>query len=197
MYQSIYSDQPVNSDPTSVTQSRQRVKVLKALWGPDAPVFTDHVEHIRPQADMNDKSDTARVGQDFATSMGTGGVIGTKFTWPVGPLNMQLKGEREQHWNKWFKLYNEKKLSKGNYLNLYDVVYDKPETHVISRNGSFYYAFYADKWQGPISLRGLGNQKYKVWDYVNQVDLGTVTGPVGNIVAKFSDHLLIECTPME
>ncbi len=44
---------------------------------------------------MNDKSDTAKVGQDFATAMGCGGVIGTKFTWPNGPENMQLTGERE------------------------------------------------------------------------------------------------------
>ncbi|RLD28470.1 MAG: hypothetical protein DRI73_11560, partial [Bacteroidetes bacterium] len=89
-FQSIYTDQPVVSDPTSVEQSRRRVKVIKALWGPDAPAYTDHVEHIRPEADMNDKSDTAKVGQDFATSMGPGGVIGTKFTWPAGPENMRL-----------------------------------------------------------------------------------------------------------
>lgn len=197
MYQSIYCDQPVNSDPTSIKQSRQRVKALKALWGPDSPVFTDHVEHIRPEADMNDKSDTAKVGQDFATSMGPGGVIGTKFTWPAGPMNMQLKGDREKHWQKWFKLYNEKMLSKGNYLNLYDIIYDKPEAHVIQKGDNFYYAFYADKWQGPIQLRGLANQKYTVYDYVNQVDMGTVTGPVGTISPIFSEHLLIECTPVK
>lgn len=197
MYQSIYCDQPVNSDPTSTTQSRQRVKVLKALWGPDAPVFTDHVEHIRPESDMNDKSDTAKVGQDFATSMGTGGVIGTKFTWPSGPQNMQLKGEREKHWDKWFTLYNEKMLSKGIYLNLYDIVYDKAETHVIRKEGIYYYAFYAEKWNGKIELRGLKEEKYKVFDYENQVDLGTVTGPTGIISPSFNEHLLIECTPVK
>jgi alpha-galactosidase len=78
------------------------------------------------EVDMNDKSDTAKVGQDFATAMGPGGVIGTKFTWPAGPENMQLTGEREKHWEKWVKLYNEKMLSKGNYLNLYDIVTTSP-----------------------------------------------------------------------
>ena len=197
LFQSIYSDQPVNSDPTSITQSRQRVKVLKALWGPDAPVFTDHVEHIRPAADMNDKSNTAMVGQDFATSMGPGGVIGTKFTWPAGPENMQLNGEREKHWQKWFALYNEKMLSKGTYLNLYDIVYDKPESHIISKNGNFYYAFYASDWKGDIELRGLENKKYKLFDYENKVDLGTVEGPVGVISPAFKNHLLIECVPVK
>ena len=196
-FQSIYCDQPVNSDPTSVTQSRQRVKVLKALWGADAPVFTDHVEHIRPGGDMNDKSDTARVGQDFATSMGPGGVIGTKFTWPAGPQNMQLKGEREKHWQKWFALYNEKMLSKGTYLNLYDVVYDKPETHVILKDGNLYYAFYANEWKGDIKLLGLEHKKYKVFDYENKVDLGTVEGPDGRISPDFKEHLLIECIPVK
>jgi alpha-galactosidase len=196
-FQSIYCDQPVNSDPTSITQSRQRVKVLKALWGADAPVFTDHVEHIRPGGDMNDKSDTARVGQDFATSMGPGGVIGTKFTWPAGPQNMQLKGEREKHWKKWFSLYNNKMLSKGRYLNLYDVAYDKPETHVILKNDTLYYAFYADLWKGAIELRGMEHKKYNVFDYENKVNLGTVEGPNGKISPDFKEHLLLECVPIK
>jgi len=196
-YQSVYTDQPVTSDPTSQVQQRQRVKIIKALWGANAPAYTDHVEHIRIDADMNDKSDTAKVGQDFATAMGCGGVIGTKFTWPNGPQNMQLTGEREKHWRKWFKLYNEKMLCEGNYLNLYDVVYDKPESHVIQKSDTFYYAFYAGQWQGQIELRGLDNLKYKVYDYDNQVDLGIVSGPVATINPKFKEHLLIECTPVK
>ena len=196
-FQSIYCDQPVNSDPTSITQSRQRVKVLKALWGADAPVFTDHVEVIRPYADLNDFSDTVIVGQDFATSMGTGGVIGTKFTWPAGPEKMQLTAEKEKHWEKWFALYNDKMLSKGIYLNLYDIIYDKPESHVINKEGNFYYAFYATVWNGKIELRGLEDKIYKVYDYENQVDLGTVKGPVGIISPIFKAHLLLECIPLK
>lgn len=196
-FQSIYIDQPVTSDPTSVEQSRRRVKLIKALWGPDAPAYTDHVEHIRLEADMNDKSDTAKVGQDFATSMGPGGVIGTKFTWPGGPENMQLTGDREKHWQKWFKLYNEKMLSKGNYLNLYDIIYDKPESHVINKGDNYYYAFYAKEWQGSIELRGLEEKEYRVYDYVNEVELGTVKGPVANITPEFKKHLLIECIPVK
>jgi alpha-galactosidase len=197
VYQSIYSDQPVNSDPTSPVQSRQRVKVLKALWGPDAPVFTDHVEHIRMNVDINDKSDTAAVGQDFATSMGTGGVIGTKFTWPAGPGNMQLKGERAIHWQKWITLYNEKMLSKGNYLNLYDMVYDIPETHVIKKDSSYYFAFYAGNWNGKLEFRGLADRKYRVYDYENKVELGTIEGPVGKLSVSFGSHLLLECIPVQ
>jgi alpha-galactosidase len=196
-YQQLYTDQPAVSDPTSVEQVRRRIKSMKALWGPDTPIDTDHVEHIRMNGDMNDKSDTARVGQDFAGAMGPGGVIGTKFTWPNGPKNMQLTPEKEQHWKKWTSLCHEKMLSKGSYMNLYDVVYDKPETHVIKKGQTLYYAFYADDWQGTIELRGLERKKYRVYDYVNQVDLGKIQGPVAKISPSFSRHLLIECSPLE
>jgi alpha-galactosidase len=168
--------------------------VLKAIWGPDAPVFTDHVEIIRPGSDINDFSDTAKVGQNFATSMGPGGVIGTKFTWPAGPKNVQLTDDKEKHWKKWFALYNQKKLSKGTYLNLYDLAYDKPEIHVVQKRDTLYYAIYADEWNGNIELRGLNNKRYMVYDYENQRNLGTVKGPKGILPSEFKEHLLIECT---
>ena len=196
-YQSVYIDQPVVSDPTSVEQVRRRVKSMKALWGSNAPIFTDHVEHIRLDVDINDKSDTAKVGEDFATSMGAGGVIGTKFTWPEGPENMQLTSDREQHWQKWIKLYHEKMLSKGDYLNLYDIIYEKPESHVIQKNGNLYYAFYADEWKGPIELRGLENKTYRIHNYVDEKDLGIMNGPIAEINIEFSNHLLIEVIPIE
>ncbi|MEO6327557.1 MAG: alpha-galactosidase, partial [Ginsengibacter sp.] len=45
-YQMLYEDQPVVADPITFLQVRLRVKLFKALWGPDCPIFTDHVEHI-------------------------------------------------------------------------------------------------------------------------------------------------------
>jgi len=38
-------------------------------------------------------------------------------------------------------------LSKGEYLNLYDIGFDYPEAHVIKMNGRFYYAFYTHAWK--------------------------------------------------
>lgn len=196
-YQSVFTDQPVVSDPTSVEQVRRRIKSMKALWGSNAPVYGDHVEHIKVKEETGNQEALPRVGQDFASVMGPGGVVGTKFTWPDGPGNMQLTPERENHWQKWVKLYQDKMLSKGNYLNLYDVIYDTPESHVIQKGDRFYYAFYAKEWNGPIELRGLENKKYQIFDYVNQHDLGTVKGPVGTISPAFEEHLLIECKPVD
>lgn len=188
-YQSVFTDQPVVADPTSFRQVRQRVKLNKALWGPQCPVFTDHVEHIK----VGEKE----LGSDFASTIGTGGVPGTKFTWPNGPENVRLTGEKELHWKKWFSIYNQLKLSKGDYLNLYDLAHDKPETHAIKKDSAYYYGFYADKWQGDLELRGLQNRKYSVRDYVNNRDLGTVIGPTGHLDAAFDDYLLLECKPVD
>jgi alpha-galactosidase len=186
-YQSVFTDQPVVADPTSFLQVRHRVKLNKALWGPQCPVFTDHVEHI--------KVGPNELGRDFASTIGTGGVPGTKFTWPKGPENVRLTPEKEEHWKKWFSLYNKKMLSKGDYLNLYDVAFDVPEAHAIKKDSALYYAFYADQWEGDLELRGLDNTQYTVRDYVNDRDMGTVAGPVGRLAAKFEGHLLLECIP--
>ena len=63
--------------------------------------------------------------------------------------------------------------AEGRYRgNLYDIGFDKPEAHVVEKDGRFYYAFYAEKWNGPIELRGLGSGSYTVADYWTGKTLG-------------------------
>jgi alpha-galactosidase len=88
-------------------------------------------------------------GDDFASQIGTGSVIGTKFTWPKdnpdwteGPF--LLTPEKEALLRKWMKIYKENNLARGEYLNLYTWGFDYPEAHVIRQNGAMYYAFYID-----------------------------------------------------
>lgn len=188
-YQSRFTDQPVVADPTSFAQVRRRVKLNKALWGARCPVFADHVEHIQISDD--------ELGSDFASAVGTGAVPGTKFTWPGGPQKVRLTPDKELHWKKWLSLYRDNMLSQGDYTNLYDIAFDKPETHVIRKDGKQYYAFYEDEWNGEIELRGLDNGSYVVKDYVNNEELGIVSGPNARIRVSFRDHLLIECSPIE
>ncbi|MGB8494313.1 MAG: hypothetical protein WCE53_07950, partial [Candidatus Acidiferrum sp.] len=73
-----------------------------------------------------------------------------------------------------------------------------------------YYAFYAPEkpakaakqtsdagtWSGEIELRGLSPQTYKVVDYVNNKDYGTVTGPAAKLKVGIQDSLLLEVTPV-
>jgi len=87
-------------------------------------------------------------------------------------------------------------LPKGEYLGgLYDIGFDKPETHVIRKEASMYYAFYAPHWQGTVQLRGLSSAAYRVTDYVNHRDLGTVQGPNAELNVEFDKYLLIEAEP--
>jgi alpha-galactosidase len=174
------------SDPESSWQVRHKGKTLKGLMGPSAPYAGDHVE-------LSDH------GDDFASTVGVGAVISTKFTWPVDPKpkdSFLLTPERELTWRKWIALYKEKMLPLGVYRGeLYDIGFDKPEAHVIERSGRLYYAFYADAWQGDIVLRGLGSGPYRVRDYYSDRDLGTISSDRNRLKVTFNRFLLLEAMP--
>ncbi len=178
-----YMNQAVSSDPLSSWQIRLKGKVYRAIFDKIA-YYADHVE-------LSDN------GNDFPTQIGVGAVVGSKFTYPRDnpdvKISYLLTPEKEAWFKKWVGIYNDKMLSKGEYLNLYDLGYDKPETHVIEKEGKMYYAFYADDWDGEIVLKGLENKKYTVCEYTDdslenyQVD---GSDPVINI--SFKGSYLIE-----
>ncbi len=193
-----YMDQAVTADPVGSVQVRRRIKMYKALLGANSAVYGDHVEltHLvkGPAGEEQD------IGNDFASTLGTGGVLGTKFTWPDHDLKFKtvaLTPAKEAHWKKWIGLYNEKMLSQGEFRNLYVYGFDSPEAYVIAKDGKMYYAFYAPNWNGELQLRGLRSGQYTVKDYVSGKDYGTVSGPTGSIAATFKDDLLLEATPMQ
>ncbi|MCK9399957.1 MAG: alpha-galactosidase [Bacteroidales bacterium] len=182
-----YLNQAVSSDPKSSWQVRLKGKTYKAIIGQTA-YYGDHVELM----------DNAN---DFATQMGIGAVMGTKFTWPEdnpkASASYLLTAEKEEIWKKWFGLYNQKMLPTGNYLGgLYDIGYDKPEGHVIQKGDTIFYAFYSPDWNGSIELRGLdAGGQYRVIDYVNSIDLGMVKGSKPIIDIGFKQYLLLEVYP--
>jgi alpha-galactosidase len=192
-----YMDQAVTADPVGSIQVRRRVKMYKALLGPEAAVYGDHVELTNIVFKGGNEIDK---GMDFASTVGTGGVVGTKFVWPdPGPhfKEAYLTPEKEAIWKKWTSIYNEKMLSSGTFLNLYTYGYDVPEGYAIRKDGKVYYAFYApdpsSPWQGKIELRGLDKAgRYKIFDYEHNLDLGTVTGQGPALSTRFTDHLLLE-----
>jgi alpha-galactosidase len=179
-------NQTVASDPTSSWQIRLKGRTIKALMGTNAPYFGDHVE----------LSDSA---SDFASTVGIGGIVGTKFTYPTDQLdhkNYLLTAEKEVSWKKWLDIYKENYLSKAEYKGeLYDIGYDKPETHAIQKGEAMFYAFYAPKWDGEIELRGLKNKTYKVIDYVNDKFIANVNVNNPKIKVKFDKYLLIKAIP--
>jgi alpha-galactosidase len=176
----------VASDPESSFQVRSKGKTLKALMGDNVPYFGDHVE-------LSDG------GNDFASTVGVGGVVGTQFVLPnlvTKHDKSDLTPEREKLFAKWVSIYKNKMLSRGEYLGgLYDIGFDRPETHAIHKGKEMYYAFYARHWSGPVELRGLEDHDYHVLNYVNGKDYGIVHGPRAAISAQFDKALLLEAQP--
>jgi alpha-galactosidase len=193
-----YQDQAVTADPVGAVQVRRRIKMYKALIGPQAAVYGDHVELSEMRCVGKE---WLEMGRDFASTVGTGGVVGTKFTWPGDApqpkfRRVKLTPEKEAFWKKWIEIYNSKKLSQGRFLNLYTLGYDAPEGYAIEKDGKMYYAFFTAQpesaWKGQLELRGLSAGKYQVFDYENAKDLGMVDAQSPRIKTEFVTRLLLE-----
>ena len=74
-----------------------------------------------------------------------------------------LTPAKEALWRKWIALYSKNMLPKG-------AVSRRALRHRFRqarsacrrrKDGALYYAFYADRWSGPIALRGLGKGEYR------------------------------------
>jgi hypothetical protein len=162
-----YVDQYPASDPESSYQVRSKGKSMKALMGHGSSYAGDHVE-------LSDG------GDDFASSYGVGAVLSTKFAWPKDAPDVRprervvLTPEKEVLWRKWVALYKEHMLSTGDYRGeLYDIGFDKPEAHVIAKDSTLHYAFYAEEWNGKVQLRGLERgRRYRLTDPFNGTSLG-------------------------
>jgi alpha-galactosidase len=195
-----FIDQAVTADPVGSRQVRLRTKMYKALLGPNAAVYGDHVELTKIHFGNSDHE--VDVGRDFASTIGTGAVLGTKFTWPdYGPKfkTVQLTPEKENYWKKWIGIYNSKMLSRGEFLDLYTYGYDVPEGYAIAKDGKMYYAFYAPEnspaWAGEVELRGLKSGQYQVMDYESGKQLGMVNSQSPKLKVSFQEHLLLEVSP--
>ena len=180
-------NQAVASDPMSSCQVRMKRKAYAAM-APELAYYGDHVE-------LTDG------GNDFASQIGTGSVIGTKFTypednpdWTEGPF--KLTPEKEALIKKWMKIYKENNLARGEYLNLYTWGFDYPEAHVIRQNDALYYSFYADQFDGTLELRGLdADKEYTAVEYTaDEPREFTVNGAEPKIEAKFEKNYLIKLT---
>jgi alpha-galactosidase len=194
-----YIDQAVTADPVGSRQVRLRTKMYKALLGPEAAVYGDHVELT--EVDLSNTQHEVDKGRDFASEVGVGAVVGTKFTVNAkGPKfkTVELTPEKETYWKKWIDLYNNKMLSQGKFLGLYTYGYDWPEGYAIEKDGRMYYAFYApekDKtWSGNVELRGLNSGTYQVLDYENGKQLGSLESSNPKLAVTFTNHLLLQVT---
>ena len=182
-----YLNMAVASDPESSWQIRTKGKTLKALMGDSVAYFGDHVE-------LSDGH------EDFASTVGVGGVVGTNFTWP-GRRGQAQEGATHARARKDLEPLGRPLPRKDAFARASiwassttsDSTGPKPTRS--AKTGSMYYAFYAPNWEGEVELRGLEPHAYQVSDYVHGVDLGTVTGPTAKLAVKFDGSLLLEAQP--
>ncbi len=96
-----FLDQAVTADPVGAVQVRRRIKMYKALLGPESAVYGDHVELTAMDRIGNNWREH---GEDFASTIGAGGVVGTKFVWPDADPKFKpvmLTQNKEERWKKW------------------------------------------------------------------------------------------------
>jgi len=181
-YSLPYVTQIPTADPTSVDQTRRRVKAYKALAGDYFPVTTDHNEIW------------------YESTVGTGAVFIEKRHWEAGTAE-------QQKYEKWAGIYNTCQLQKGRFIgDLYSYGLDPYETYVIEKDGINYYSFYKDGSKYPgngnakVELRGLDPAKiYRIEDYVNNTVLATNVSGLNLMVntAFTNGSMLVRAVPLE
>ena len=180
-YSFPYVTQIPTADPTSVDQTRRRVKAYKALAGDDFPITTDHNEIWYPSA------------------VGTGAIMIEKRDFAEGSA-------QETEYYKWLAIAEEHQLHKGTHIgDLYAYGIDSYETYVIEKDDMMYYSFYKDgnKYRPTgnpeVVLKGLDpDTNYRIEDYVNgRVLAESISGSEATFTETFSNYLLLRAIPLE
>lgn len=171
-----------NADQKSEWQSRLKQKLFKAILGSKRVLLDDHSDAKYLTGDRG----TWYLGLISGLAMGS--VLETAINPDYDYWN--------HHYDEIFGAYHREKLPEdGEYLNLYDMIRDNPECHVVRKGGKLYYGFFAKTYQGTLELRGLEDAAtYRVVNYLNGEAYPDVTakgskGFLNN--TAFNDYLLL------
>lgn len=197
IYNLPYVNQTVASDPLDSWQVRLKGKTFRALYGSSTEAYSgDHVELTNRTWDPGLQKFVPHGNVDFASTLAVGGIPATKFTIPgvkQPDTTLALKGRQLKYYRRWMNIYHREKLSRGHYLNLYDIAYYKPETHVIEREGNFYYFFFAKgHFSGTVTLRGLTAKNYKASNVYTGKFLSTVKSSQPALKISFDHYMVVK-----
>jgi len=145
---------------------RWKVKFIKAVRGPRAPVGDGYVDPMS----YNDLSGT------FAHGLGCGAILTSMFE-SLDPLG-------EETWRQWAALTRAAGGERAEVLNVYNLGFDLPEGHALRRGeGSLVFLFTSDAaWSGTVELRGLAEGLvYEVRELDSGAAVGHVTGPAAPV----------------
>ena len=178
IYNLPFVNQTVASDPLDSWQVRLKGKTFRALCGNKESYSGDHVELTNRAWDSVLQKFTPRGAEDFLSTLAVGGVPASKFTVSgieQADSSLILSADKFNHYQRWLNLYTTEMMSEGEYLNLYDIAYDRPETHLIKKANVYFYSFfYNGHFQGKVELRGLDQGRYMAYDPL----LGRLISPV-------------------
>lgn len=196
IYNLPYVNQLVASDPESPWQIRLRGKAYRALLGNKVAYSGDHVELTNHIWHDELKEYVPTGDEDFVSTMGVGGVPSTKFTIsgiPQADSSLILTPAKQDYYEKWIGIYNNEKMSEGKYLNLYDIAYDKPETHLIKKGGAYYYSFFSKgQYDGKAELKGLEKGNYNVYDLFTGKLLSNIDSSNPFLNIKFNQFVMLK-----
>ena len=196
IYNLPFVNQTVASDPLSAWQVRLKGKTFKAIYGNNEAYSGDHVELTNRTWDDKLQKFIPHGKEDFASTIAVGGVPASKFT--VGGIvqadsSLILNKAKKEYYSRWLQIYNKEKMSEGTYLNLYDIAYDKPETHLIKKGNIYYYSFFSHKkFNGRVELRGLARGSYKVYNLYTNKFIKNISSTDPELKISFTNHLLIK-----
>ena len=135
------------SDPVNTFEVRSRIKLEKAIRGGTFAVGSCYQVPIQEWYGSS-------VPESFESSIGTGARSTTFY--------VHLDERQKALWNRWFHEYTQLGLSRAEYVNLYDIAFDKPEIHVVRKGQEMYYGIFADVWPHtrPIGAAWSGQRHY-------------------------------------
>ena len=196
IYNLPYVNQTVASDPLSSWQVRLKGKTFRALYGNRESYSGDHVELTNRTWDDNLQKFIPHGKEDFASTLAVGGIPASKFT--VNGIaqvdsTLILDPAKEKYYQRWMQIYNTEKMSEGKYLNLYDIAFDKPETHLIKKGNSYYYSFFANRnYDGKVQLRGLEKGNYKIYNLFTGKIIANISTNAPYLKINFDKYLLLK-----
>ena len=171
-----------NADQNSEWQARLKQKLFKAILGPGRVLLDDHsdAKHL-----------SGRRGKWFLGPP-SGLAMGSVLETVINPT-YDYQGH---DYDEIFTAYHREMLPEGgSYRNLYNMIFDTPEAHVVAKEDSLYYGFFAESFEGALELRGLeSGARYRVTDYVfgnsyPSVDATSSTAILRDIA--FENYLLL------
>ncbi len=117
-YKSLpYVTETIAADPKSLKTVRRRAKLYRAIKGDNTPYSSDYIDI---------KKGNLKFPVSLANAVGIGAV-------PQAFYGRKPSKKAMEIYKGWLSIYSSEMICQAEYLNLYDMSFDEPETHVFRK----------------------------------------------------------------